>query len=58
MNRLQTRVARIKQELETLLDDDQDMLVRVLCPAALHEPGPAASQHVHGGAAACELWVV
>lgn len=28
MNRLQTRIARIKQELETILDDDRDMLVR------------------------------
>ena len=29
MNRLQTRITRIKQELETLLDDNQDMMVRL-----------------------------
>lgn len=27
MNRLQTRVARVKQELETILDDNQKMTV-------------------------------
>lgn len=28
MNRLQTRIARIKQELENILDDNQEMTVR------------------------------
>lgn len=27
MNRLQTRIARVKQELETILDDNQEMMV-------------------------------
>ena len=27
MNRLQTRTARVKQELETILDDNQEMMV-------------------------------
>ena len=32
MNRLQTRIARVKQELETILDDNQEMMVSELGP--------------------------
>ena len=28
MNRLQTRIGRVKQELETILDDNQEMTVQ------------------------------
>lgn len=32
MTRLATRVARMKSELEHIMDDDQDMLVNPPCP--------------------------
>lgn len=31
LNRLQTRVQRVKQELEEILEDDDDMAVRECC---------------------------